>query len=74
MHFALFIALALDLLWSISQDFIWEILHLSFEENCAFHIVAYPIFHGHNAFALIVRCAFCFMLCHNTISCTIITL
>ena len=33
-----------------------------------------PHFHGHNAFALIVRCAFYFMLCHNTISCMIIYL
>ena len=65
------IVLALDLLWSISQDFIQESLHLSFEENFA---VAYPIFHGHNAFALIVRCAFYFMLCHNTISCMAIYL
>ena len=33
-----------------------------------------PGFHGHNAFALIVRCAFYFMLRHNTISCTVISL
>ena len=67
LHLAFFIVLALDLIWSISQDFIQESLHLSFEENCAFHVVSYPVFHGHNAFSLIIRCAFCFMLCHNTI-------
>ena len=74
LHLAFCIVLALDLLWSISQDFIQESLYLSFEENCAFHVVAYPVFHRHNAFALILRCAFCFMLCHNTIGCTIIYL
>ena len=40
----------------------------------AFHVVAYPFFIGHNAFALIVRCAFCFMWRCNTISCTAIYL
>ena len=74
LHLAFCIVLALDLLWSISQDFIQESLHLSFEEYCAFHVVAYRVFHGHNAFALIVRCAFYFMLCHNIVSCMTIYL
>ena len=74
LHIAFCIVLALDLLWSPSQDFIQESQHVSFEQNYAFHVLAYPIFHGHNAFALIVRCPFCFMLCRNTISCTTIYL
>ena len=68
------IILALDLLWSTSQDIIQENLHLSFEEELCISHSSIPCFHGHNAFALIVRCAFYFMLRHNTISCTVISL
>ena len=72
LHFC--IVLALDLLWSTSQDFIQESLHSSFEEKLCISRSSIPYFHGHNAFALIVRCAFYFMLCHNTISCMVISL
>ena len=49
-------------------------LHSSFEEKLCISRSSIPCFHGHNAFALIVRCAFYFMLRHNTISCTVISL
>ena len=71
LHFC--IVLALDLLWSISQDFIQESLHSSFEEKLCISRSSIPCFHGHNAFALIVRFTFYFMLCHNTISCMTIS-
>ena len=74
LHFSFCIVLALDLLWSISQDFIQEILHSSFEEKLCISHSSIPCFHGHNAFALIVRCAFYFLLCQNTISCAAISL
>ena len=48
------------------------IYHL--KKNYAFHVVAYPIFMDTIIFALIVRCAFYFMLRHNTIGCMIIYL
>ena len=72
LHFC--IVLALDLLWSTSQDFIQESLHSSFEEKLCISRSSIPCFHGHNAFALIVRCAFYFMLRHNIISCMVISL
>ena len=74
LHFSFCIVLALYLLWNISQDFIQESLHSSFEEKMCISRSSIPSFHGHNAFALIVRCVFYFMLCHNTISCTAISL
>ena len=49
-------------------------LHSSFEEELCISRSSIPYFHGHNAFALIVRCAFYFLLHHNTTSCTIISL
>ena len=51
-----------------------KILHSSFEEELCISCSSIPCFHGHNAFALIVRCAFYFMLRHNTISCNVISL
>ena len=72
LHFAFCIVLALDLdlLWSNSQDFIQGNLHSAFEEELCISCSSIPCFHGDNAFSLIVRCAFYFLLCHNFISCT----
>ena len=58
------------------------LVRISYRKACIYHskkIMHFTqqhtlFFHGHNAFALIVRCAFCFMLCHNTIGCTVIYL
>ena len=68
------IVLALDLLWSTSQDFIQKNLHSSFEEKLCISHSSIPCFHGHNAFALIVRCEFYFMLRHKAFSCMVISL
>ena len=65
----------------ICTRFLFQVLvRTSYRNDCtyhlkkffAFHVVPYPIFIGHNAFALIVRCAFYFKLRHNTIGCTVI--
>ena len=74
LHFALCIVLALDR-FALEYQLGLHIgnLHSSFEEELCISRSSIPCFHGHNAFALIVRCAFYFMLHHNSISCTIIS-
>ena len=75
LHYALCIvfALDLDLLWSNSQVFIQENLHSAFEEKLCITRSTHTLFSWTHAFAWIVRCAFYFLLRHNTISCTAIS-
>ena len=73
LHFALYLHQIQICFGVIVRTSYREICIQHLKKKLCIHVVCIPCFHGHNAFALIVRCAFCLLLRHNTISCTAIS-
>ena len=73
LHFALYLHQIQICFQVIVRTSYREICIRHLKKKLCIHVVRIPCFHGHNAFALIVRCSFYFLLRHNTISCTTIS-